>query len=383
MAAFTPKAFFLAVPNELLKLYFERRGELRDFTWNQFALSTSDPLHDAWCALPEDARLATEGEFRAVADLATRHGLAVLEVEARVHGVDLASSLPAHASPWHRVFHVCVHHPVVFAAAREALRIERLHRRHVRTRMGFERQIPDSSPLKCDELRDALVAYFRRKIDAPDLHCVVHSYRVGERFRFVAYPEDLCRSYLAYAQGELRPQCRRPVVEVVFTYDPVAGSVEIYARGDRRRHEDLAQLFSRVVLGKDLPPESKAPARYRLNVLKRRGISFPTDVADQVREVRVKALRLGVLGGGKFTVDAGPLRDRVNVYDVMDRSLLGEQLPLVNVDVQVATLQMVFAWTEGPRTLTFDVRPDQCNLGEAPEERVARKCLERTEIVCV
>jgi hypothetical protein len=383
LAAFTPKAFFLAVPNELLKLYFERRGELRDFAWNEFTLSTSDPLYVAWCALPEEARLDTEGVFRSVADLATPHGLAVLAAEARSHGADPASSLPAHASPWHRVFHVCVHHPIVFAAAREALRIERLHRRHVRTRMGFERQIPDTSRPKCDELRDALVAYFRRVIDAPDLHCVVHSYRVGERFRYVADPEDLCRSFLAYARGELRPQTRRPVLEVVFTYDPVAGSVEIYAHGDRRRREDLAQIFSRVVLGKDLPPESKPPARYRLNVLKRRGISFPTEVSDNVREVRIKALRLGVLGGGKFTVDAGPLRDRVNVYDVMDRSLLGEKLPLVNVDVQVATLQMVFAWPDGPRTFTFTVHPDHCTLGESPEEKVARRCLDRTEIVCV
>lgn len=381
MASFTPRVFFLHVPNELLKAYFDRRGELRDFEWDRFTLSSSDPLYEQWRDLPEVARVESEGELRAVADLGTRHGLALIQAEARGRGVDL-SRMPAHVGPWHQALWVFLEHRDVFAAARQSLRIERLNRRHVRTRGGLPRLAPDLSREVCGNLRDALVAYFRRKIEGTSENCVVHAYRSEERFRFVAYPEDLCDSFLAYRQGELRAENRRPVLEVVFTYDALAGTVEIFARGDRRRHEELAQIFSRVVLGADLAPEAKPPARYRLNVLKRRGIAFPTDVSDHVREVRVKALRLGVLGGGRLTVDAGPMRDHVSVYDVMDRSLHSERLPLSNIDVEVATLQMVFSWVEGPRTLTFDVRPDHCNLGEAPEEQVARRCLHRSEIVC-
>ena len=381
MASFTPRVFFLHVPNELLKAYFERRGELRDFEWDRFTLSSSDPLYDAWRDLPETARVASEGELRAIAALGTRHGLALIHAEARGRGVDLAG-LPVHGNLWHQALWVFLTHREVFDAARQSFRIEQLNRRHVRTRGGLPRLAPDLSNGVCSNLRDALVAYYRRKVEGSGDNCVVHAYRHDERFRFVAYPEDLCDAFLEYRQGELRAENRRPVLEVVFTYDALAGTVEVFARGDRRRHEDLAQIFSRVVLGADLPPASKPPARYRLNVLKRRGIVFPTDVSDHVREVRVKALRLAVLGGGRLTVDAGPMRNHVSVYDVMDRSLHTERLPLSNIDVEVATLQMVFSWAEGPRTLTFDVRPDYCNLGDAPEERVARNCIHRSEIVC-
>lgn len=381
MAAFTPRVFFLHVPNELLKAYFERRGELRDFEWDRYTLSHSDPLYDAWRDLPEAARVASEGELRTIAALGTRHGLALIHAEARGRGISLAA-LPVHGNLWHQALWIFVTHREVFDAARQSFRIEQLNRRHVRTRGGLPRLAPDLSNDVCSNLRDALVAYFRRKVEGSGENCVVHAYRHDGRFRFVAYPEDLCDAFLEYRQGELRAANRRPVLEVVFTYDAVEGAVETFARGDRRRHEDLAQIFSRVVLGADLPPATKAPARYKLNVLKRRGIAFPTDVSDHVRDVRVKALRLAVLGGGRLTVDAGPMRDRVSVYDVMDRSLHTERLPLSNIDVEVATLQMVFSWAEGPRTLTFDVRPDHCNLGDAPEEQVARRCIHRSEIAC-
>jgi len=377
---FTPRVFFLQVSNELLRSYFDSREELRDFEWDRFSLSASDPLHDAWSALPERSRDETENELRAVAELATRDGLALIEDEAREHGLDLASEFAANGDVLQKVFGVFLKYRRVFDVARQLRHVDRLNGRYWRRRTGVPSIEPDTSAAARRTLGDALSAYYRR--EGRGEFCDVHAYRRGAKHCFVAYPEDTSETVLGYESGRLQAKRHKFAFEVVFVLDPEAGTLDLHARGDKGVHIDLQQIFARTILKTELPPESGAVIPFRLEHLKRRGVAFPTEQNDLVRQVRVKALRVEVLGGGRLTFDAGPMRDAVNVYDVMERSLDGQRLPLSNINVDAATMQMVFAWPEGQRTLTFDVRPDRCTLHDAPEELVARKYLRRWEIAC-
>lgn len=383
-AQFTLRLFFLQVSNELLRSYFASREELRDFEWDGYSLSASDPLHDAWSALPERSRNETESELRAIAELGTREGLPILIEQARLLGIDLAAELDPRAGLWEQSLRTFLKYRRAFDAARQVHRVEHLHGRYWRTRAGLPRTTPETTPAIRSALEESLSAYFYGKDRRPEDQCAVHFLRRAEKVCYVGYPQDAAESVLGYEGGQLRARSQRFVREVVFAYDPVAGTLDTHAHGDQRRHDELQQIFSRVVLGQELPPDGSSPQPYRPNVLKTRGFRFPTESEDQVREVRVKALRLEVLGhrGSTLDFDAGPLRYRNDVYDLVEPSLRGHNMPLANVNVHVATIQMVFAWPKGPRTLTFDVWPDSCNLRDAPEHLVARRCLRRWEIAC-
>lgn len=378
-AQFTPRVFFLQVSNESLKSYFESRDELRDFEWGRYALSATDPLHDAWSLLPERSRQETEAEFRAVSELATREGLGEIVAEAQRRGVDLTSELATNVGPVEKAFRVFLRYRRVFDVARQLVRVDHLSSRYWRRRTDVPRVAPDTSRTARTELGRALSAYYRR--EGRGEFCDVHCYLRGSRHYFVAFPEDVSETLLGYDGGRLSAKCHKGAFEVVYAFDPEAGALDLNAQGDRNQHADLQRIFARTILNTELPPECGRPAPFRIDRLKRRGFPFPTDPADGVRDVRVKALRLRVLGSAKLTFDAGPWRSNIDVYDVMERSLDGQRLPLSNIDVDAVTLQMVFEF-DRRKTLTFDMHEDSCNLRDEPEHVVAKRCLRRWEIAC-
>jgi hypothetical protein len=378
---FTSQVFFRRVPNELLKEYFEGRDELRDFEWDRFSLSDSDPLYDAWRAVPEASRDQTECELHAVFDFATREGIARLHEQGRAQGVDLAPELAARGDVFDQAFFVFLRYRRVFDAARQLHRVDHLDGRSWRTRADLPRRDPDVTPAVRDALGEAVAAYFEKKGAGP--HCDVQDYRRGDKRVLVAYPQDVAEAVLGYERGKLREKAERPVFQVVFSFDPQAGTLDLHAQGGARVHRDLQQIFSRVVLGEDLPLDPDVAVPYRLSLLRKRGFAFPTEPSDGVREVRVKALRLAVMGrGARIGFDAGPLRERTDVYDLMENSLKSDGLPLSIIDVDDVTMQMVFAHDQGPQILTFGVNQRSCELRDGPDHVVARRCLRRWEIAC-
>lgn len=378
--AFSLRSVLLRAPNELLKSYFESRDELRDFEWDRFALSATDPLFDACAALPDRSRDQIECELGAVHELATREGVARLVEQARAQGVDLAAEISTDGDHLAQAFAVFLRYRRVFDAARQLVRVDHLNGRFWRTRADLPRRVPDAGLVVRTALGEAVAAYFRQE-HGPG--CEVRRYLRGEKHVFVAYPQDAAEFVLGYEGGRLLELSRRPVFHVVFSFDPTSGTLELHAQGGARVHRDLQQIFARVMFDEELPPEPGIVAPYRLNLLRRRGFAFPTEPEDRIAEVRVKALRLAVMGrGGKIAVDAGALRDRVDVYDLMDRSLRTDALPLATVNVDDVTIQMVFAFAERPRVLTFGVTPRSCDLRDGPDHQVARRCLRRWRIAC-
>ena len=90
---YSPKQFIRQVPNALLKVFFDRRGELADIGWEKLGEMDADPIFEAWQALPEANRNDVERWFRTIGDLATAEGLKTLIEEGHFHGVDLTVPL--------------------------------------------------------------------------------------------------------------------------------------------------------------------------------------------------------------------------------------------------------------------------------------------------
>jgi hypothetical protein len=183
-----------------------------------------------------------------------------------------------------------------------------------------------------------------------------------------------------------RPQT--PAFEIVFIFDPQEGALELYAQGGKPVHESLQTIFCRTILGQELSPEAPNGHPYELNGLKSRDFAFPTDPEDGIEEVRVRKLRLSVLGASKrrITLEADPAAHKDDIYSMMSNHLNRQNLPdsVINVTQATLSIRWVNSGQGRQQTLTFDLSfPDSSNLKSKREEQrqVAEKYLKRWGIV--
>ena len=206
-----------------------------------------------------------------------------------------------------------------------------------------------------------------------------------DRYHYLfVYPKDYADTFTGYDDdGQFERRRWNPAFEVIYIYDPDDGALDLYVHGDKTIVRDLQELFGRAILHEALGEETRTAVPYDLNGLKRRDGAFPTDPADHVKEVRVSALKLSLVGSPKKRItfeasDANAPTDAV--YDLMETALHERRLPLSMVNVNSAVIRMVFETTNGhgrpTKVLTFRVSsPNSCNLKDSPEALVAKQCL--------
>jgi len=192
--------------------------------------------------------------------------------------------------------------------------------------------------------------------------------RRGRYHYIFAYLEDYASTFVGWrADGEFERRPQRSAFEVVFIYDPVDGTLDLYAQaqGDKELKTELQQIFSRVFLHEDLGAEGRGSHSYDLNGLKR-PFAFPTDPEDGVLDIRVKKLRLTVIGNPahRITLEGDPNHGRDDVYDLMAEALDHENLPLSDVDVTQACIRMLFAsGQKRPKSVTCMSSAKMAHLG--------------------
>ena len=113
--------------------------------------------------------------------------------------------------------------------------------------------------------------------------------------KFHAYPEDYAAAPLAWSASGFAPHRYRPAFEVVFAYDDVAGTLDIYFEGSKESVLRLWRLFAEVVLGVVDLPEPVKPA-YGLERLKAPNPTFVRAADGEINDVRLKALTFAMLG---------------------------------------------------------------------------------------
>jgi hypothetical protein len=351
-----------------------RRKLLLDFPWDHWIESDVEPLYEAWLALPEADRATVELSFREIDALACKDGIQLLVEEGQFHSDDLTEALGPLEGLHAKALFAFLHHAILFGNATRLLQAQSLSTRYWNKRNHLPRQAPNLSKEAILGLRAALSAYYRHNQGRGE-HCTVEHYlRAGGQHYFFAYPDDYADIYLGHADGRLVRRPQRPAFQVVFVYDPEAGSLDLYAHGNRFLRADLQEIFAREILGQDLGPELPREHAYELNGLKSRSFAFPADLADGIAEVRVSRLRLSQLGQERrrLVLEGDPKRGPHDVYDMLDAWVPEAVVPrsLFNVTQVTLSVRLVEVAANGrPKALTFNVSyPDACTLKSQPEE---------------
>lgn len=389
MGHYAPKTFLRQIPAPLLREFFGLRDLLAGLDWSALHDGDIDPIYEAWQALPDGPREMAEVAFRGIHDLACEDGIKVIVDEALFHGTDLAGELSGCDGLHHKVMWTFLHHAEVFKAAARFFHAERLSTRYWTRRENLPRVTPDVSRETCAELERSLSAFYRDE-QGRGQRCTVEPYlRQGRQYYFFAYPDDYTQTALSHGPDKrLRRRPQRPVFEVIFVFEPGAGTLEMYAPGDRFLRRSLAEMFCRVVLGTELPEEPRRPV-YELDGLKRRDCALPTDPGDGIEQVRLRRLRLSFSGqpGRTLTLQVDPQGQPEDVYDMMDEVLDEKRHPRSGFHVTQATFQFRLAPADEdgrPKTVTFDVTyPNSSNLKSLRDEhrQLGEKYLQRWGIV--
>jgi hypothetical protein len=377
---YSPKQFIRQVPNPLLKAFFDQRGELSDLKWEKLGEVDADPVFEAWQALPEADRNDVERLFRAIADLATPEGLQTLIEEGQFHGVDLTVSLGQLKGLHEKAFWVYLNQERIFTSAGRLNRADNLNGRYWRRR-NLPVKKPDVSHPTRKLLGDAISQYYREHQGRGE-HCTVEAYLRRENIHYLfAYPADYADTVIVYTDaGSLERQLQKAAFAVIFAYNEVAGTLDLFVQGDKKIRRDMEEIFTRLILKEELPEEEPDANPFDLNGLRSRDFDFPTDPEDGVREVRVKSLRLSLVGPGfgRITFESDAWTKRGDIYDLMDKALNHQRLSSETVTVTQATMQVIFATSGRPKTITFQISyPDSCNLKDKPEHLKIKEYLKR------
>jgi hypothetical protein len=329
-----------------------------------------------------------ESDLREIFDLASAEGTRTMIEEGGFHGIDLRAELDSQDGFVNKAFCIFLNHRKIFKVAHLLDHTDRLGHRYWRKRKDMPRKEPDLSSEAIEQLAGAISAYYRER-EGRGRHCHVDKYLRGSRYHyFFVYPQDYTDTFIGYNEaGRFERRLQNPAFEIIFVYDPVEGSLDLYARGDRRTKQHLQDLFGRTILHEELGEEDRRSSPYELNVLKRRDFVFPTDPKDRIVGVKVKELRLSMLGSPhrRITFEVGPKEPKDEIYDLIDRALNKESLPLSVFNVTSAVIQMQFdnSGGEGRSTKTVSFRisfPDSCNLRDEPEHLIAKGYLKTWEI---
>jgi len=385
---YAPKFFLRQAENALLKEYFTARGELGDLDWAGLKETDVDPIHDAWQKFSDSSLQEIDDDFRDIFDLASAEGTRTLIEEGRFHQLDLTPDLDARDGFLNKAFWIFLNRRKVFDVAHVLDRTDHINRRYWRKRKDIPKKKPDLSPAAITELEHSVSAYYRER-QGRGRHCHVDKYFRGDRYHyFFAYPQDYTDTFVGYDdEGQFERRRQNPAFEVIYVYDLVDGTLDLYAQGGKDIKKDLQDLFARAILHEELGEENSDSQPYELNGLKKRDFAFPADPADRITEVRVKELRLSVVGNlrSRITFEVTPNGAVDEIYDFMEKSLHERRLPMAMVNVSSAVLQVRFDNTGGngraTKTVTFRIsHPDSCNLKDKPEHLVVKKYLKLWEI---
>lgn len=376
------KSFLRRASNALLKRYLAEQAIAVDVPWDHLGEREIEQVFAKIEGAPEKTRRRIDRDFREIDEMADEGGVKTLVEEARDphNELDLTEAFGGMDSHLERVLWTFLEHPKVFDVAR------RFHYADSLGRWRKRDQLPPAEPAIEEEsqqrLGHTISAYYRQK-EGRGHACQVDHYRRGDRLYWFTYPEDYAVGRLVYTDDhKLESQTQRPAFEVIFVYSAEEKSLDIYVRGNKKTLLDLQRIFGRAILGVELEDPGETGVVYELSALLARDFPFALEPEDGIQEVRVRRLRLDIMGreGKRITLQADTRSGPKAVYDLLDDVLAGDRIPLDLLNVTQAGLQLVFRSEDGgrPQTLSFDVSyPNSCSLKYDPKHDIAKVCLKR------
>ncbi len=384
---YSPRAFLRQAPNDLLAQYFQRQGVSLDGVRLDEETEIAE-LWKAWEALDAGMRSAIDADFQAMDALADECGVQALLEEGRsFHAEDLEPIFTDMAGFYDKVFWAFLERPRIFQVASQFRRADQLPGRYWHKRQD---NLPGTPPrdgeAACYELADALGTYFQLS-QGRGRSCEVEVYRRDARYYYFCFSEDYGRTQMEFEAGRLARRAHRPAFEVVFVYLP-GGALDTHFAGPKKVRRELEEIFGRVILEVELPDIGKDERVYNLNALKDPHFDFVFPSASGLVDVRVKELRLTILGDEfrRLSVEADPSTRRESVYELLSYLLetssptAGPQkrIPLSLCNVTRVGLRAYFTdpTSQKTSTRTFHVSyPNACDLKQEGKDLVLRDML--------
>jgi hypothetical protein len=379
---YTPRNVLRVVSTPLLQEYFDLRGLLTDFDWDQFSVES---LYDAWMALPAAERNAVSVDFQNAFNLASRQGIKTLIDAGRASGVDLLPAIGTGRASVDKVFQVLLEQPTIFRVATYFNWADNLKRYWFR-RHDLPQVAPDLSLEAREELRLAISARYM-KDEGRGEFCEIEVYPRGDAHYFMVYLADHPSAVVCFENSnQLKRSLQQRAFDVVFRFEGAAGSLELYAEGTAELRQELAAIFVGCILRQDVVLDATPKPVFALDRLKDPDFRFKIDPADGIKSMRLRSMRLSANGsdGGRITFAAPPRSKEYRLHKLIDRGLNTTNYPLPDLKVeQVAIQAQMLQGNPRPANVTFNLTSsNSCNLKDTPEHNKIRECLKRSEILC-
>lgn len=381
---YSPRAFMIEAPNRLLKEYYERHGLGGNIPWQYLSERDIGRVVEAYENAPEQIRRKIDTDFRNIHKLADEGGIKTLiEVgQSQFHDIDFVSVFDGAEGHVERAFIAFLNHPEAFEEACHFHYADTIG--HWRKRKRLPKMLKQPDEESRARLSKALSEYYRQK-EGRGHGCEIEYYKRGDRHYWFARPEDYAVSTLIYdEEHKLSKQTQRPAFEVIFVYSESERSLDIRANGSKETLLDLQTIWGRAILECELGDPPADSVVYELDALRNRDFQFTLEPEDRVSEVRVKRLKLKVMGSEhRITLEVPARRDPTEIYDLLERVLRGLDLSNDLLRVVSAGIQLVFpgVGTRREEKLTFNVsHPDSCSLKCEPKHEIAKNLLKRWKL---
>ncbi|MDR1962378.1 MAG: hypothetical protein LBQ50_01205 [Planctomycetaceae bacterium] len=283
---------FRMVDKSLLQSFFELIGVKVDgFLWEDVNRRHIEPLYKLFDALPPELRDRVEVALRDIHALACEKGMEELG--------KAAEELHAAEDSWKSIYvsdnnlytkslSAWLHHRDIFEHAIRYFEVDSLSK--WRKRLDLPKITPTFDEEKRTELENELEQFFSAK-QGRGFVCTVEMFsRPNGSFYFFAYPDDYVQDSYIHDENEiLVSQTIRPTFEIVFAYNSIEGTSELYAKLPKKILEELEVIFLRILL--DVIPEEEKESPYHLAMLLDPDFTLHTRPEDHIN-ARVVSLAL-------------------------------------------------------------------------------------------
>jgi hypothetical protein len=387
---YAPRAVLRHLPLELLRRFLVQQGiptraepgaaNTDGADWDSLVEGDYAAIYRAWLALPPGPRERVELMLRQVHETASEPGVRAMIAEALFRGSDIADQLAGIDGHEAKALWVLIHHALAFHTARLLLSTGFPVGRYWNLSTGFGGQAYDASRAAVQNLRLAIANLYREQ--GRGQRCTIEDYdRNGCLYLFV-YLDDYTLTHTAHDdRGTLVRRPLRPAFEVVYVYHQAAGTLDMFASGERRWRATLRDLFCEHVLQCAAPPAPDNGRSYALDRLTDRSFTLRTDPARGVCAAEVRWLRVvhSRHPSRRVTLEADMTRPG-DVYDMLDAHFPAGEFPRGELLVNQVAFTVRYRAADGDkeRSFTFQVTfPDGCNLRSLPDDQrvVGEWCL--------
>ncbi|MCW2892955.1 MAG: hypothetical protein JWO75_2444 [Actinomycetia bacterium] len=381
---FDPRKVLIHLSKPLLRAFFAPRPTFQELEWDSLPDGDIKPIYDKWLALPPSARREVQLVLQDINELADPAGLAFLAEEIQWRCPKQMQPFAAVQGHADKALWTYLNVPLGFKEAALFARTKALSTgRYWEKRNGLpQKKLEVSDELK-KALGDSLVAYYSEAQGRGFKHHVEHYTRATSAEYFFVYLDDYPDNQPGFDDaGEFRRRPGQSAFDNVFVYNATDGTLELFAHGGRKVHDELQKCFCRATHGIEVEPEPPSLPVYRLDELKNPAFAFPTNLADQIAEVRIRSLRVEPVDTPRRSIllKADPKGPKDDIHQAIDLYLSATNLPRAKMRVTTVTLQLTFM-SDGAakaKTMTFDIsHPSSCNLKSKPDEMraIGERCL--------